>query len=55
VTDQSNMPFLLDLLRTGKVDVAPLLTHVMPLAEFEPAFAMFAEKRDNCLKVLLKP
>jgi alcohol dehydrogenase len=55
VTDQSNMPFLLDLLRTGKVDVSPLLTHVMPLAEFEAAFEMFAGKHDNCLKVLLKP
>ena len=55
VTDQSNMPFLMDLLRTGKVDVAPLLTHVMPLAEFESAFKIFAAKQDNCMKVLLKP
>lgn len=55
VTDQSNMPFLLDLLLTGKVDVSPLLTHVMPLAEFESAFEMFAGKHDNCMKVLLKP
>jgi alcohol dehydrogenase len=55
VTDQSNMPFLLDLLRTGKVDVSPLLTHVRPFTEFESAFEMFAGKHDNCLKVLLKP
>lgn len=55
VTDQSNMAFLLDLLRTGQVDVSPLLTHVMPLSEFEAAFEMFANKSDNCLKVLLKP
>lgn len=55
VTDQSNMPFLIDLLRTGKVDVSPLLTHVRPLAEFESAFELFAGKHDNCLKVLLKP
>jgi len=55
LTDQSNMPFLMGLLQRGKVDVDLLLTHVMPFDEFDRAFAMFAEKNDNCMKVVLKP
>jgi alcohol dehydrogenase len=55
VTDQHNMAFLMSLLQSGKVDVDPLLTHVMPLADFGKAFEMFANKQDNCMKVVLKP
>lgn len=55
VTDQSNMALLLALLERGDVTVAPLMSHIMPLTEFDKAFAMFAEKRDNCMKVVLKP
>lgn len=55
VTDQANMPFLMRLVESGKVDVSPLLTHVMPLSDFEMAFEVFAEKRDNCIKIILKP
>jgi alcohol dehydrogenase len=55
LTDQSNMPFLMELLETGRVDVDPLITHVMPFDEFDKAFTMFAEKHDNCMKVVLKP
>ena len=54
LTDQSNMPFLMGLLKSGKVDVDPLITHVMPFGEFDKAFTMFAEKQDNCMKVVLK-
>ena len=55
VTDQSNMKLLLDLLEKGDVDVSRLISHVLPLSEFEKAFTMFAEKQDNCMKVVLKP
>jgi S-(hydroxymethyl)glutathione dehydrogenase / alcohol dehydrogenase len=55
MTDQANMPFLMGLVEKGKLDVSPLLTHVMPLSDFDKAFEMFAEKQDNCIKVVLKP
>ena len=55
VTDQSNMKLLLGLLEGGDVDVSALMSHVMPLSEFDKAFKMFAEKEDNCMKVVLKP
>ena len=55
VTDQSNMQLLLGLVEQGDVNVAPLMSHIMPLTEFDKAFEMFAEKHDNCMKVVLKP
>ena len=55
MTDQGNMPLLMGLLESGTVSVDPLITHVMPLDDFDSAFSMFAEKKDNCLKVVLKP
>lgn len=55
VTDQHNMAFLMNLLQSGKVNVDPLLTHVMALADFEQAFTMFSQKQDNCMKVVLTP
>ncbi len=55
LTDQSNMQYLMGLVESGKVDVSPLATHVMPLSEFDAAFEMFAGKHDNCVKVILKP
>ncbi len=55
VTDQSNMALLLGLLERGEIDVSALMSHVMPLTDFDKAFKMFAEKQDNCMKVVLKP
>jgi alcohol dehydrogenase len=55
LTDQSNMPFLMRLLQSGKVNVDPLITHVMSLDEFDKAFTTFANKDDNCMKIVLKP
>lgn len=55
VTDQSNMKLLLGLLEKGHVDVSGLMSHILPLTEFERAFKMFAEKQDNCMKIVLKP
>ena len=55
ISDQDNMPFLMDQLQRGNIDVSPLITHVLPLDDFDQAFTMFAEKGDNCMKVVLKP
>lgn len=55
MTDQANMPFLMGLVEKGKLDVSPLLTHVMPFSDFDKAFEIFAGKQDNCIKVVLKP
>lgn len=49
------MPFLYDLITKGEVDVADVITHVLPLAEAEKGYEVFDTRTDNCIKVVLKP
>jgi threonine dehydrogenase-like Zn-dependent dehydrogenase len=44
-----------DRVANGKVDPSQVFTHTMPLEETKHAFELFKHKRDNCIKVLLKP
>jgi threonine dehydrogenase-like Zn-dependent dehydrogenase len=47
---------LLDILTHGDpFGVDDLVTHRLPLEEAPEAYAMFQEKRDGCIKVVLKP
>lgn len=39
----------------NKLDIAGLITHSLPLAEFVKAFDIFVQRKDNSLKVVLKP
>ena len=55
LTPQDNMKLLMGLLEKGKVDLKPLITHIMPLKEYSKAFEIFGKKMDNCIKVVLKP
>jgi L-idonate 5-dehydrogenase len=43
-----------DLLKTGRMDVTPMLTHEFTFADLEPAFATAADKR-VAMKVSLRP
>jgi L-iditol 2-dehydrogenase len=45
----------LELLARGAVDVAPLITHHFPLAEFDAAWATFVERRAGAIRVMLHP
>ncbi len=49
------MPYMYELVTSGKVDVADIITHVIPLSEAERGYEMFDTKTDNCIKVILKP
>lgn len=42
-----------DLMRAGRIDVKPLITHQMPLSDMEQAFTL-ASDRDQALKVHLQ-
>jgi len=44
----------LSLLSSGRIDVAPLITHRLPLAETAEGFRLVAEARD-ALKVIIEP
>jgi L-iditol 2-dehydrogenase len=45
----------LSLLVNGRVDLAPLLTHRFPLAQFATALETFERRRDGAVKVAIKP
>jgi 2-desacetyl-2-hydroxyethyl bacteriochlorophyllide A dehydrogenase len=45
----------LKLIESGRVDVAPLITHRFPLPDFEKAFDLLATRKEPVVKVLLKP
>lgn len=49
------MPYLYELIATGKVDPADIITHVLPLNQAKQGYDMFDAKTDNCIKVVLKP
>src|SRR5689334_9150481 len=46
---------LLDLIEQEKIDPSFIVTHHMPLAEAPAGFAMFRDKQQECIKVVLKP
>jgi threonine dehydrogenase-like Zn-dependent dehydrogenase len=46
---------LLKLIEDGKIDPSFVVTHRVPLTKGDKAYAMFVEKRDECIKVVLDP
>ena len=45
---------ILQLIKEGKIDTTPLITHRFPLCEAETAYKLFEEKRDGVIKVALR-
>jgi S-(hydroxymethyl)glutathione dehydrogenase/alcohol dehydrogenase len=46
---------LFDIVRSGKVVLNDIITHKLPLSEASSAYDMFKNKKDDCVKVVLKP
>jgi threonine dehydrogenase-like Zn-dependent dehydrogenase len=46
---------LLDHIRNGDIDPSFVITHKLPLSEAPSGYRMFNEKRDGCIKIVLKP
>jgi threonine dehydrogenase-like Zn-dependent dehydrogenase len=46
---------LLGKIQNGAIDPSFVITHRLPLEDAPRAFEMFAEKQDDCIKVVLKP
>ncbi|HNT98267.1 MAG TPA: zinc-binding dehydrogenase [Elusimicrobiales bacterium] len=44
-----------NLLRSGAVDIRPVVTHTLPFADHRKAFAMILSREKKCGKVILKP
>lgn len=46
---------ILKLIKEGKIDTTPLITHTFPLSEIEKAYELFENKRDGVIKVAIEP
>lgn len=46
---------ILNLIKVGKFDATDIITHRLSLDKGEHAYEIFDEKKDNCIKVVLKP
>jgi alcohol dehydrogenase len=53
--DQNHREELINLIRHGKLNLKPLITHILPLSEAARGYEIFDKKLDNCIKVVFKP
>lgn len=51
---QHDFPIAVELVASGAIDVGPLVTHRFPLSKAPEAFALFADRRDGAIKVILQ-
>lgn len=52
---QKYLPQLLGLIEEGKIDPSFVITHNVNLVEAPAAYKMFNEKKNDCIKVVLRP
>jgi threonine dehydrogenase-like Zn-dependent dehydrogenase len=52
---KERMRRLMEVVRHGRVDLRPLLTHTFPLEKIADAYELFGERRDGVLKVAIQP
>ncbi|HEY6248011.1 MAG TPA: alcohol dehydrogenase catalytic domain-containing protein [Pyrinomonadaceae bacterium] len=52
---KERMRRLMEVVRSGRVDLRPLLTHTYPLEKISEAYDLFGERMDGVLKVAIKP
>ena len=49
------MRTLMELVRTGRLDLSKLITHRFTLDQIEEAYDLFANQRDGVVKVAITP
>jgi threonine dehydrogenase-like Zn-dependent dehydrogenase len=52
---QHYLPKLLKLIEEGKIDPSFVITHTAPLEKGPELYQTFRDKKDGCIKVVLKP
>jgi threonine dehydrogenase-like Zn-dependent dehydrogenase len=52
---KERMRRLMNMVRTGRFDPTPLLTHSYPLDRIVEAYELFGERRDGVMKVAIRP
>ncbi len=46
---------VLELMASGQLNVDPLITHSLPLAEFERALDLFVTRKEGAIKIIVEP
>ena len=46
---------LMEMVRGGRIDLTPLLTHSVPLERIVEGYRLFGERRNGVLKVAVRP
>jgi alcohol dehydrogenase len=54
LVNANHIPELIDLIKEGKLNMKPLITHTLPLSKVAEGYDIFEERRDNAIKVVLK-
>jgi len=49
------LPKLMESIEKGKIDPSAIITHRVPLSDAPEAYAMFKNKTDGCVKVVMTP
>jgi len=52
---KERMRRLMEVVKAGRVDLTPLLTHTVSLDEIKEGYRIFGERLDGVLKVAVKP
>jgi len=52
---KERMRRLMELVRHGRLDLTPLLTHTFPLERITEAYQLFGQRRDGVIKVAIRP
>lgn len=52
---KERMRRLMELVRHGKLDLTPLLTHTFPLERIAEAYELFGNRREGVIKVAIRP
>jgi threonine dehydrogenase-like Zn-dependent dehydrogenase len=52
---KERMRRLMEVVRWGRVNLEPLLTHTFSLDQIGEAYDLFGERRDGVMKVAIKP
>jgi len=52
---KERMRRLIEMVRHGRLDLTPLITHTFPLERITEAYELFGERREGVIKVAIKP
>jgi threonine dehydrogenase-like Zn-dependent dehydrogenase len=52
---KERMRRLMEVVRHGRIDLTPLLTHTFPLDKIGEAYELFGERLDGVMKVAIRP